>query len=190
MRIAFCGASGTGKSKLTKHVAEKYGLSVCPVGSRSVALAMGFENPYDVDAAGKRVEFQRRLFEEKRAWEADHEDFVTDRTPFDNLAYATMHGARMQPEEIQKYVAAMSRYDEIIYLPLRFFQNLGGDPHRVPEQGYHEMFDLLLCALLMKHYPNSTAMCIAAPESRIDAVDSLIANHEVEYKHFRAVSIK
>src|SRR5450631_4116837 len=92
MRTAFAGSSGTGKSVLTTFIHEKYGYPINPVGSRSVAQAMGFASPYDVDKAGKRAEFQRRLFVEKCNWEDAHESFVTDRTHIDNLIYSSMHG--------------------------------------------------------------------------------------------------
>lgn len=51
LRIAFCGASGTGKTTLAKAIQQKYGLELNPVGSRSVSKAMGFDSPYDVDKA-------------------------------------------------------------------------------------------------------------------------------------------
>ena len=66
VRIAMAGASGTGKTTLMNFLAKEYGLPVNPVGSRSVSAAMGFASPYDVDKAGKRSEFQRRLVTEKR----------------------------------------------------------------------------------------------------------------------------
>lgn len=136
MKVAFAGASGTGKSTLARWVAETYNLPFNPVGSRSVAKSMGFVGedgegrPYDVDQAtawaydaslhtgpkeaaraakdayarrskaeGRRPGasctmrpvFQRRLADEKIAWEQAHADFVTDRTPLDDLVYALMH---------------------------------------------------------------------------------------------------
>lgn len=175
MRLAFAGCSGTGKSHLTKYVAEKYGLSVCPVGSRSVAKAMGFENPYDVDKAGMRATFQRRLFVEKLQWEADHEDFVTDRTAFDNLAYATMHGVKFTMAELAEYANAMQRYLRVVFLPRRYFQDLSEDPVRVQEFGYHEVFDMVLTALLVKYDVASAVSCEVVGEARLAAVDSLIA---------------
>lgn len=58
MRVAFAGASGTGKSTLAAFVAAEYGLPINPVSSRSVAKEMGFVDPvtgdgrpYDVDRA-------------------------------------------------------------------------------------------------------------------------------------------
>jgi hypothetical protein len=55
MRIAFVGASGTGKTTVAKVLAERLGLPFNPVGSRSTAKAMGFEGPYDVDKASDIV---------------------------------------------------------------------------------------------------------------------------------------
>ncbi|CAB4203451.1 Fer4_NifH domain containing protein [uncultured Caudovirales phage] len=50
-RIAFAGASGTGKSTLAVALSQHLQLPVNPVGSRSVAASLGFLNPYDVDRA-------------------------------------------------------------------------------------------------------------------------------------------
>lgn len=55
MRVAICGASGTGKTTLAKAIAEEFGLPINPVGSRSVAKKMGFANPYDVDMASEEA---------------------------------------------------------------------------------------------------------------------------------------
>ena len=152
MRVAFAGASGTGKTTLMRHVVKMTGFDVCPVGSRGVAKSMGFENPYDVDAAGRRDEFQKRLFAEKRDWEASHEFFVTDRSAFDNLAYSTMHGARVTTDELLEYEGAMARYTHVLYLPITAFHDVGDDPHRVKELGYHVMFDMILRALFAERF--------------------------------------
>jgi predicted ATPase len=151
MRVVFAGASGTGKSTLMRHVVEQAGLEVCPVGSRQVAQAMGYGSPYDVDADGKRDQFQRRLFAEKRTWELAREDFVSDRSAFDNLVYATMHGVRMHKSEVDEYVDAMRHYTHVLYLPVASFHNVGDDSYRVVEGGYHAMFDVILRALFSEY---------------------------------------
>jgi len=152
-RISFCGASGTGKSKLVDHLAAKLDLPVNPVGSRSVAKAMGFDNPYDVDKAGLRGAFQRRLVAEKRAWELENEAFVTDRTTFDNLTYTTMHGgtALLSEEDLAGYVEAMRRYTMVVYLPVHRFQNLGEDISRITNKAYHRVYDMVLRSLLREY---------------------------------------
>jgi predicted ATPase len=152
LRIALCGVSGSGKTTLMKKIAERYDLPICPVGSRSVAASMGFDNPYDTDKAGAREEFQHQLFLQKRAWEAEHDRFVSDRTHFDNLAYSMLHcPASVNQERFDEMVAATARYTHVFYLPREAFQNLGGDPHRVQSTTYHEAHDLLLEGLLVRY---------------------------------------
>jgi len=145
MRIAFAGASGTGKTTLMNYVAELRGWPTCPVGARSVAQAMGFASPYDVDAAGRRAEFQRRLFEGKRAWEAAREHFVTDRSVFDCLAYLLVEGGArsLRDGEVDEYATAFLRYDAVVLMRMADFQDLT-DPVRVQQRAYHEAYEAIL----------------------------------------------
>ena len=153
MRIAFVGASGVGKSRLVDYLQPKLDLPLNPVGSRSVAKALGFDNAYDVDRYNLRNTFQRRLFSEKTYWEKGHDDFITDRTVFDNLAYSIHHGGaeNIDEEELNAYVAAMKRYTHVIYLPLYRFQKLGTDPARNTSPVYHKMFDMVVRSLLSEY---------------------------------------
>lgn len=149
IRIAFAGASGTGKTTVAKRVAEALSLPINPVGSRSVALSMGYANPYDVDKAGRRAEFQRRLVTEKRAWEDSHESFVSDRTVMDNLCYTIMHDiSAVDNGLLQQVLEGMDRYTEIVLFPVGGFCNLGGDPNRVPDRTYHVIYEIILKGLL------------------------------------------
>jgi nicotinamide riboside kinase len=174
MRIAIAGASGTGKTTLARAIAEKYGLPINPVGARSVALEMGFDNPYDVDAAGKRVEFQRRLFEAKRDWELAHDSFVTDRSYLDNLTYCALHMAEyLEDDAIPVFKKAMKRYDFVVRLWIADFQQLG-DRVRKKSVAYHGCYEYLLTAFL-----SSTKVPICDPrttdrQERIDRVSRFV----------------
>jgi hypothetical protein len=151
LRIGFMGASGTGKSTLAAYIAEKYGLEVNPVGSRSVAKAMGFASPYDVDKDGKRAEFQRRLVVEKRAWEDAHESFVVDRTTLDNLAYTMLHDVyAVDAPLLESITEGMQRYTHIFYCPVDAFCDPGNDTARVKDMTYHKLYDLTLRALYLE----------------------------------------
>lgn len=179
MRVAFAGSSGTGKTTLARHVAEKYGVEMCPVGSRSVAREMGFANPYDVDAAGLRHEFQRRVFEAKRQWEAERESFVTDRTCMDNLAYLICDGDPKQfaTNEVDAYVTAFARYDVVFFTPIQSFQNIGGDPARVVNPAYHRVYEMVLHGLLTRSRAQKQVIAEVWPlsvEGRTDFVDGVI----------------
>jgi hypothetical protein len=152
VRLAFAGASGTGKSTLATYTADLLGLPQNPVGSRSVAAAMGFASPYDVDRAGKRAEFQQRLLAEKTAWERHHDAFVTDRTTLDVLAYFALHSVRSIDSAVVDLASGgAQRYTHVVYCPARVFLHTGDDPARVSELSYHHLYDDFLDGLLRRH---------------------------------------
>jgi hypothetical protein len=158
-RVAFCGASGTGKTTLTEWVKTTYSLPINPVGSRNVARAMGFSNAYETDAAGKRSEFQIRLMREKIEWEADHNEFVTDRTTFDNLTYSTLHGcSSIDAAQFEAACTGMNRYECVIYCPVSVFIDLGDDPERLSSMTYQQLYDAALWGLLQKFRPPGTRL--------------------------------
>lgn len=144
MKIAISGASGTGKTTLARALSEHYKIPLNPIGARDVAKAMGFDNPYDVDKAGKRVEFQARLFEAKLEWEQAHDNFVTDRSYLDNLTYCCLHILDQVTEDmVSRFRTATLRYDAVFVLPRGVFQNLD-DGIRQTNPVYHELYDVIL----------------------------------------------
>ncbi len=154
MRIAISGASGTGKTTLARAIAERYQIPLNPIGARDVAKEMGFDNPYDVDQAGRRVEFQARLFERKLEWEQAHESFVTDRSYFDNLTYCALHMLPQVDEAmLKRFSEAMNRYDMVFVLPRAAFQRLD-DGIRQTNPVYHLMYESILFGLFhQRHLP-------------------------------------
>jgi len=176
-RVAFCGASGTGKTTLAKWVEAETGVPFNPVGSRSVAKVMGFDNPYDVDKAGKRKEFQQRLLTEKLEWEREHSSFVVDRTTLDNLVYTMFHDIYAIDHEVfQAAKKGLARYTHIIYCPVEVFCKTGTDGNRVGggeygtvgDNTYHELFDTVIKAMLAKHCPT---IAIRALNLRVKGLD-------------------
>lgn len=167
-RLAFCGASGTGKTTLATWISNTYGLPLNPVGSRSVARAMGFENAYDTDAAGKRREFQLRLAREKTDWEGASAKFVTDRTTFDNLAYSMLHDCRNVDAELFDITrGGMTRYQFVVYCPSAAFLDADNDPARMQDATYHHLYDATLWGLLQRFRPAGTRL-IVVPFERLD----------------------
>ena len=151
IRLAMTGASGTGKTTLATYAADLLGLPINPVGARSVASTMGFANPYDVDRAGKRAEFQNRLLAEKLAWERDHDAFVTDRTTLDNVVYFALHSVRsIDSAFVDQASVGLQRYTHVVYCPARVFLDTDGDPARFSEKSYHLLYDTFLEGLLRR----------------------------------------
>lgn len=156
VRVALTGASGTGKTTIANFIQKQFGLEYNPVGSRSVAKEMGFESPYDVDKAGKRNEFQRRLLDDKIAWEKERESFVTDRTTLDNLVYSMLHNVQnIDSAFLKKAVTALHRYTHVIYFPFDAFCEPAGDATRVADLTYHELYDFALWGLIDRYIPKN-----------------------------------
>jgi hypothetical protein len=150
LRVAFAGASGTGKTTLATWVAEAFNVPMNPTGARSVAAAMGFASPYDVDRAGRRAEFQRRLLTDKMAWEESNEQFVTDRTTLDNLTYTLLHDvASIDGKALDDVRVGLARYSHVFFCPMDCHFKPGDDAARVKRREYHEVFEQVLYGLLI-----------------------------------------
>lgn len=155
-RIAFCGASGTGKTTLAKRLAEAWGVPLSPSMARRAAEQMGFESPYDSDKLGrKRLELQRKIVHSRIAWQDEHQvSFISDRTSYDDLAYSLMHGVggrdyqELADAVILQHARLRPTYDKIVLCPIASFWKHGGDVARVEDLAYHKQFETLLLELL------------------------------------------
>lgn len=164
-RIAFLGASGTGKTTLAKWLANELEYEINPVGSRSVAKAMGFDSPYDVDEAGMRPAFQAKLRADKAAWEAERDEFITDRTPIDNLTYTTLHSVYAITDEVLTETAEqMKRYTMLVYCPSSAFLDTAGDPNRVEASAYHKVYDIVLQSYMAEYGDKDKLIVLSYPD--------------------------
>ncbi len=151
IRLAFAGASGTGKTYLTTRLATELRLEVQPPFARAVAAELGFVSPYDVDAAGKRSAFQKRVLARLLAWQHDHaaQGFIADRSAFDVLAYTAIHCDARTYDECAEAVRlnilqGALRYDRLVLCPMASFFKVGSDPARVADPAYHLNYERLL----------------------------------------------
>lgn len=171
-RIAFAGASGTGKTTLARYVAAQLALPLAPSAARAAAAEMGLNSPYDADradlnaeqfphlqrtATARRQELQRRIVSKRIAWQHEHsiDGFVSDRTSFDDLAYTLIHCGEPLYAELLTPVFNQDQvlqptYTTIVFCPMASFFSLGTDPARNPDLGYHREFERLLLELLDK----------------------------------------
>lgn len=146
LRIAFTGASGTGKTTTALLLSSDIGLPINPVGSRSVAASMNLSSPYDADAFGLRAEFQKKLFLDKTNWEKENESFITDRTHLDNLVYSIMHDCvkTVGVEYIEQTVLLTKQYTHIVFFPLDVFIKTDSDTARLNNIEYQKTYEYLL----------------------------------------------
>ncbi len=158
-RIAFAGASGTGKTTLAKHAASALGLELQPSFARQVASEMGVASPYDVDALGRRGEFQRRVLDASLGWQLPRLNigFVSDRSVWDNHAYNCEHTSVDEASALLMVlvracnaagIQTQQLYTRVVICPMDSFFVLGDDPARKQDEAYHRRFEKLLVQFL------------------------------------------
>ncbi len=158
-RIAFAGASGTGKTTIAKQVAAFLGLQLQPSFARQVAAEMQVASPYDVDALGRRDEFQLRVLNATLGWQLSRlsQGFVADRTVWDAHAYTCEHSsASTASAHLMHMVRACNAaevptpqlYTRVVFCPIDSFFVLGDDPARSKDPAYHHRFEKLLLQFL------------------------------------------
>ncbi len=109
MRIYFVGSHATGKTTMTRHVAETYDISMVTEVARGVLaeLEIGFERlRTDIEMVNR---YQTRVFHRQIEVERLQKgSFVSDRA-FDNLAYAAEHASNLAEllgsQEFRDYMA-------------------------------------------------------------------------------------
>lgn len=168
-RIAFAGASGTGKTTLARYVADRLTLPLAPSAARAAAAEMGLDSPYDADALGIRHALQQRIVHKRLVWQQEHADgFVSDRSSFDDLAYTLTHCGEPLYAECLTPVFNQDQilqptYTTIVFCPMSSFFSLGSDPARNPDVSYHHEFERLLLDLLDKARVNVDLSLIRVP---------------------------
>ncbi len=160
MKLAFTGASGTGKTTIAEKLSSILEVPVNPVGSRYITKKMNLSSPYDVDAFGLRKEFQHRLLTEKSYWELDkaseNQSYITDRTHLDNLIYSIMHGCvqTVDKQYIENAVKFTEFYTHIVFFPLDVFIKTDDDSARMNNIEYQKTYETLLKVFLDRFFPN------------------------------------
>lgn len=148
-----------------------------------------------------RPMFQRRLAEDKIAWETNgpwseirgYKDgqrvyksggFITDRTPLDDVAYAIMHCREVVDEAfLARAIEHMQTYDLIIFCPRDVFQQTAGDAARLSDPVYHILYEVVLGGLVSRAENLEGSMNIltlnkADMEERKGAIRAALAREE------------
>lgn len=120
MRIYFVGSHATGKTTMTRYVAQTYDLPLITEVARGVLAELEISLDRlrtDIDLVNR---YQRRVFQRQVEVERKEKgSFVSDRA-FDNLAYAAEHGTivadMLSSTEFRDYMAWVANGGTVFYL--------------------------------------------------------------------------
>lgn len=150
VKIALCGASGSGKSTIARWMSEKYNL---PYLENSAGLILPHEvqqrfvdhygwtksGHSDVIRLGNinpnfAVDFQQELLKVRSKFIRDTPDFIFDRSPVDNLAYFLLQcGHLASPEVTHQHIVRC--LEAITPISLVIFLHTSTEPGNVENNG-------------------------------------------------------
>jgi len=124
MRVGVMGAAGTGKTTLTRYLAEHLGAVVIPDHIVTVLREQGRDSWKGVGDAPQRKKVREDALRRKISAEASEAKFVSDKTVIDYLAYWLQNQSEHEERPanqafVEKCRAAAKRYDVIVFLPYR-----------------------------------------------------------------------
>jgi len=124
LKIGLCGAHGTGKTTLTKLIADKYNLALIDRTMRNMWEGFGVSD-FEKMPAELRGVFQKYavLNQIQREDTEGVNGFVSDRTVLDNFVHVVMD-SKMSEIDLSMYEALVKEriktYTHFIYLPIEF----------------------------------------------------------------------
>lgn len=155
VRIGFTGAGGTGKTTTAQFISEKLELPTFPSASRQVYIAESLSEDDVLKMTGEeRWSLQQRIFQKKIELDQFNQ-FVTDRTLLDHLAYCLAYCAPyMRNDEFHK-TEAMTRshmkgaYTHVFYFPWGVWQ-APPDGVRQELQSWQSQIDAIILGYLAR----------------------------------------
>lgn len=171
MKIAFTGASSTGKTTLAKALEEKLLLTYINVDSRKIIDNLNHSN---IDNLNEQefIEFQKIWLDEKLKNENSLEQFITDRTYIDAIAY--MLNRNINDNEIfNRYIKNMKVYDFIFYLPVGRIP-FSDDGYRSKDEASNKNVDSYILELLQKNEIKYNEVNISDFENSLEYILNVI----------------
>jgi nicotinamide riboside kinase len=180
MRLALSGASCTGKSTIASLLAERFpSLMRVNTDGRAILSRLGFGG-IDLLSPQQYITFQKLYIEEKLQLESHKNDFVTDRSTIDCLAYWNLacKGDSDVQENHQielRCLGHVSVYDTIIYFPFGIvpYQD---DGWRGADVSFHERMDEELRRLYTTHTIPVYRLLSVDPIERCEEIQAIIWN--------------
>ncbi|RYA23127.1 hypothetical protein CRU96_09635 [Malaciobacter halophilus] len=173
MKIAFTGASSTGKTTLAKAIEEKLLIKYINVDSRKIIDDLNHSN---IDNLNEQefLEFQKIWLSEKLINESSTDKFITDRTYIDAIAYMCNRNIN-NFELFNNYIKNMDVYDLIFYLPTGRIPFLD-DGYRTKDEEANKNVDNLILELLEKNSIKYYKVDISDFASSLEYIVDIVGN--------------
>lgn len=181
-----CGASGTGKTTLAKHISELYELSYISTSASQIWDKFGFTSHGDalrksLNDPGLGLRYQLEVLLNRRQTLKGVPNYIADRSYVDNATYALLQiGYGIAEGNLEIFLneckVAMGGVDGLIFLRWNLDIKLEDNGHRIMNRIYHEMVDNTMRWVLT----SSMAICPFLEltmwdfETRIELVDKWI----------------
>lgn len=171
MKVAFAGTHGTGKTTLVnelKNIPQLKKYKFFSNFSRKIS-----KEGYNLN---NRCDLEGQLkFVDQRLVELKNNNFVSDRSSYDVLAYtlASENMTKKQKELIEMYHKTIYQYyDVIFYLPIEFAMEKDGV--RLENEKYRKKIDKIIKKLLKKYPPNKIIMIDGDLQKRLNKVKGVL----------------
>jgi hypothetical protein len=187
MAIGLCGPHRTGKSTLAKVYAEKQGVDFLATRSSAVFERLGL-SPKEDYSFRTRLKIQEEILADAIAlYSVTGNDWITDRTPIDMLAYtlADVQRANIDDEDaerVKKYMEACIRATNMYFSTLILVQpgiEIVEDPTKAPgNMAYIEHLNALIMGLMVDERVRPAHFYVPrrmiSIEERLNCVDTAV----------------
>lgn len=154
MNIGLCGSHRTGKTTLAEAISRKTGMPFVRTGTSEVFRKYGMDPSGPMDFR-KRLWIQHEILDTaEKIWIAEQEQFITDRTPLDMMAYtlADIQGAtEVNLKELEGYLArcidVTNKFFQILILVQPGIPLMHEEGKAALNEGYLEHLNYLILGL-------------------------------------------
>lgn len=168
MKIWLTGTHGSGKSTILRMLPIKWKITEV---SRTLIEHLGFNPLVGESTYEQKLDFEKKILSVQIKHELELDDFVTDRTIFDVLAYSSTLLNTLDYWDmvalVSEYYHWQNPYDIVVYIPIEF--PMVSDGVRPEGERYREQIDKAILSVL-KSFKIPYVTAKGTPEERVSQI--------------------